>query len=646
MTIAAETNRVTYSCNGVLTDFSFDFLIFDEDDLKVTITDSGGTPTVLAITTDYTVAGENGKFQSGGTVSTVKEIDGSMQAYAWATGYTITIELNLDLEQTLDLVRGGTYSNESLETALDRLTKITQQLNDAINRSIVLSTASELSGLTIPDLIAGRYLYAADAETLGWAVSVDTTALTVSDWAKTLLDDVNADAALTTLEFSTYIKTLIDDTSSSAALKTLLSFLHSSITKTATYTVTTADRGKLINFDCTSGNLVAELPAVATAGNGFAVAIKKTDSSGNYLEIDGLIDGGASHFLRLQNDTAIIVCDGTNWKIVSRSMLSFLASLDLTNHGILLGSGTGPITPTAAMTDGQLLVGQSAADPLPKTASGDVTINKDGVLIIGSSKVITEKIADANVTQAKLKTSIGSVNVSVSPSDYGLTGSLPGGQYGFSLQTMAAGEYHASLDFYGLRDEDLTTSYVSPGAYFKNNHTVESVSGYAQQRYITSSGEIHWIFILRDKVTKAIKGMYQAPDHPCFGNGGKPLLMPHPFGNYDEETQEIIVINPTNEEIEQMESETIVDDETKPDKDLLEVIMENYEIDEDSKPKWPTKPVTVGLPKHIVDKKGKKILADYRFMPGDTIVEPVKKVIPQPPNIIARSLRRKHDSTS
>lgn len=57
MTVAAETNRKTYSCNGVLTDFSFDFLIFDEDDLKVTITDSGGTPTVLAITTDYTAAG-------------------------------------------------------------------------------------------------------------------------------------------------------------------------------------------------------------------------------------------------------------------------------------------------------------------------------------------------------------------------------------------------------------------------------------------------------------------------------------------------------------------------------------------------------------------------------------------------------------
>jgi len=36
------------------------------------------------------------------------------------------------------------------------------------------------------------------------------------------------------------------------------------------------------------------------------------------------------------------------------------------------------------------------------------------------------------------------------------------------------------------------------------------------------------------------------------------------------------------------------------------------------------------LPKHIKDKTGKKILADYRFMGKNDVVEPVKKVIPKP----------------
>jgi len=261
--------------------------------------------------------------------------------------------------------------------------------------------------------------------------------------------------------------------------------------------------------------------------------------------------------------------------------------------------------------------------------------------MIGTGAVTTAKIADANVTQAKLKTSIGSVSVAVSPDSEATTSSLPGGEYGFRTTVKSSSGTFQNLALSGYAKLSLPTTYVSPGVQFHNSDASNSFTGYAQERYITSSGEVHWIFILRDKTTKKVIGMNQAPDHPCFGNGGKPLLVPHPFGSYDKETQEIIVINPTNEEIEQMELETVVDDETKPDKDLLEVITENYEIDENSKPKWPTKPVTVGLPKHIVDKKGKKVLADYRFMPGDAIIEPVKKIISKPDYIKTKSLRRK-----
>jgi len=243
------------------------------------------------------------------------------------------------------------------------------------------------------------------------------------------------------------------------------------------------------------------------------------------------------------------------------------------------------------------------------------------------------------VPQAMLKTSIGSVSVEGNQANI----TLPGGEYGFypqikSNSASAAAEVQASIA--GSDGTAASMSYITN--IFLGNEGASPLVGYAQQRYVTSSGEVFWIFILRDKNTKEIKAMYEAPDHPCFGNGGKPLLVPHPFGNYDETKHEIIVINPTNEEIEQMELETIVDDATKPDKDMLEVITENYEIDEGSKPKWPTKSVTVGLPKHIVDKKtGKKVLADYRFMPGDTIIEPVKKVIPKPAYIKTKSLRRK-----
>ena len=205
-----------------------------------------------------------------------------------------------------------------------------------------------------------------------------------------------------------------------------------------------------------------------------------------------------------------------------------------------------------------------------------------------------------------MKTSQGSVNTNQGTYQ-DLT--LPGGEYGFypRFKSTQTGLYIAAI----LADSLSSNVYITSIAIKDRSQTSKYI--YAQQRYVTASGEVHWIFILRDKTTKKAISMYQAPDHPCFGNGGKPLLVPHPFGDYDKTKYEIIVINPTNEEIEQMELVTVIEDETKPDRDLLEVIMEDYEIDENSNPAWPDIPVTVGLPKHIKDKKtGKKVLADYR----------------------------------
>lgn len=65
------------------------------------------------------------------------------------------------------------------------------------------------------------------------------------------------------------------------------------LTKTTAYTVTTADRGKII--DC-AGTFTVVLPAVATAGPGFAVAI--SNSGGGTITIDPasseLIDNAAT----------------------------------------------------------------------------------------------------------------------------------------------------------------------------------------------------------------------------------------------------------------------------------------------------------------------------------------------------------------
>ena len=126
-----------------------------------------------------------------------------------------------------------------------------------------------------------------------------------------------------------------------------------------------------------------------------------------------------------------------------------------------------------------------------------------------------------------------------------------------------------------------------------------------------------------------IISIWQASDHPCFGNGGKPLLRPHPFSNYDETKQEIIVINPTKKEVETIKEQCIVESESLPNLSFTEVLRNKYEIDEASNPTWPNVPVTIDLP------------LNWEDLPIGSDIQPTKKVIPKPINIIMKSLKLK-----
>lgn len=72
----------------------------------------------------------------------------------------------------------------------------------------------------------------------------------------------------------------------------------------------------------------------------------------------------------------------------------------LTDGGVLLGSGTAAVTPTAAFTNGQILVGVTGADPAPVTMSGDATLATGGALTIAAAAVTLAKMA--NLAQATI----------------------------------------------------------------------------------------------------------------------------------------------------------------------------------------------------------------------------------------------------
>ena len=135
MTVSSSTNRASYSGNGALTTFAYAFKVFDQDELTVILRASDGTETVQTITTNYTVTGVGAA--GGGNV---------VFGTAPASGVTIVILRELDLDQGLDLVPNDPFPAQSLEDSLDKLTFMVQQHNEELGRTIKASRTNVITG--------------------------------------------------------------------------------------------------------------------------------------------------------------------------------------------------------------------------------------------------------------------------------------------------------------------------------------------------------------------------------------------------------------------------------------------------------------------------------------------------------------------
>jgi hypothetical protein len=82
---------------------------------------------------------------------------------------------------------------------------------------------------------------------------------------------------------------------------------------------------------------------------------------------------------------------------------------EVTNHAFLIGKGTGVTGYTSLLCgSAQLAVGQSAADPICRTVSGDVTIDATGLTAIGATKVTNAMLAAMAANTTKCNATAGS----------------------------------------------------------------------------------------------------------------------------------------------------------------------------------------------------------------------------------------------
>lgn len=133
MAIAATSCEIVYTCNGSLQDFSFNFPIFVQGDLKIyQITIATGAQVLMTLNSDYTLSAslKNEDYSSGGTVHTVT---------AWSSSYKIRVVRDLTKIQSLILSEGQSIRADSLMRALDRITLEVQEVMNAIKTTPSLS---------------------------------------------------------------------------------------------------------------------------------------------------------------------------------------------------------------------------------------------------------------------------------------------------------------------------------------------------------------------------------------------------------------------------------------------------------------------------------------------------------------------------
>lgn len=125
MTLSTTTTRVAFPGAGTTGPFAFPFRIFDPStDLLVIKESVAGALTTLAYLTDYTVAGVASgldAYGGGGNVTLV---------VALAVGETLIIRRVVAVSQPTSLQNAGPYFASVIESALDRLAMIEQQLDE------------------------------------------------------------------------------------------------------------------------------------------------------------------------------------------------------------------------------------------------------------------------------------------------------------------------------------------------------------------------------------------------------------------------------------------------------------------------------------------------------------------------------------
>lgn len=145
MTISNQNSKISYTGNGVTTDFAVPFYFINDTDIQV-YSLIGETESLLTLNVDYSLTGAGN--HNGGTLT---------MFIAPSSNVKITVLRVVPMTQEVDYLENEIFPAQTHEMALDKLTMEVQQNAEKLSRSLTLSvTSDENPNEIIPQIFDAR----------------------------------------------------------------------------------------------------------------------------------------------------------------------------------------------------------------------------------------------------------------------------------------------------------------------------------------------------------------------------------------------------------------------------------------------------------------------------------------------------------
>lgn len=290
MTISTEPAPLSYDGDDTTDEFPITWKYFAKSHVVATLRDAAGDETVWVLNTDYTLTAAG--VDAGGTLTATTPP---------ATGETLVLTLEPPNTQAVSLPLGGHFPSTSVEDGLDLSAQRDSKIDNVLDRTFRVPKTDTQSAddliLPIDSERASKFMaFDANGGPIASSGPTGSSTIPVSAFIETLLDDVNAAAARSTIvaigEFSTLLsetspaiddELIVRDTSASTTDKITLANVLKVLNALTEDTTPDGAADYVLTYDASASAVKKALLHQATKFQVGTFTREMTDASGNQV---------------------------------------------------------------------------------------------------------------------------------------------------------------------------------------------------------------------------------------------------------------------------------------------------------------------------------------------------------------------------